>query len=89
MHVGLDFTRLYYEYMTRRRKQKGGVKEEGEEEWKALWRKQLIVDLAYAPLTVHWSLEEGLVSEFWVGLLGSIAGVTASRALWRNTGLLV
>jgi len=95
VHVVLDFMRLYYEYALRRSASKGersqdGTKEEEatdqtEGEWRAKWRREMVVNLAYAPLTVHWSLEKGLVGDFWVGLLGSVAGVTGIRELWKNT----
>jgi hypothetical protein len=95
-HVGLDFIRLYREWMLRRQRgteeerrtdgPKGDViTDRGEEEWRAGWIKEMVVNLAYAPLTVHWSLEKGLVGDFWVGLLGSVAGVAGLDALWKNT----
>lgn len=86
-HVGLDMVRLYHEWQVRRGKEEGekGVKEQSEEEWRRLWRKQLVVDLAYAPLTVHYSLETGLLSDFLVGLTGSVAGLTGLRYLWKST----
>lgn len=86
LHVGLDFVRLGREIVLRKEKeQKSEVEEEGEREWKAKWRKDMVVNLAYAPLTVHWSLEKGLVTEFWVGLLGSVAGWTGLKVLWHST----
>jgi len=89
-HVGFDFGRLGYDFYMRRKaaskaketKKEGGVL--GAEEVRA-WRREMAVNLAYAPLTVHWSLEEGLVSDLWVGLLGSVAGVVGFRELWKNT----
>lgn len=90
-HVLLDFVRLYHEHALRKAASKGQISEKGEvvEEseraWKAKWRKELVVDMAFAPLTLHWSLEKGLVGEFWVGFLGSIAGITGLRDVWRNT----
>ena len=89
-HVVMDFIRLYHEYSVRKDKIKGGEKDDevvdqAESAWQAKWKKELVVDLAYAPLTVHWSLEKGLVGEFWVGLLGSVAGAAGLRALWNNT----
>jgi hypothetical protein len=49
------------------------------------WRKQVVRNAAWAPLTLHWSAEEGLVSEAVVGLLGSIPGILQMRDLWRET----
>ena len=95
-HVGLNFIRLYREWTLR--KQRGSeeerrtdgpkgdvITERGEEEWRAGWTKEIIVNLAYAPLTVHWSLEKGLVGDLGVGILGSVAGFTRLGALWKNT----
>ncbi|CCC05875.1 unnamed protein product [Sordaria macrospora k-hell] len=49
------------------------------------WRGNLTKNLAWAPLTVHWSSEKGLVSEMVVGLLGSIPGLVQMRELWAST----
>lgn len=89
-HIVMDFVRLYHEYALRKGTtkasgEKGEIVDQAESEWRAKWRKELVVDLAYAPLTLHWSLEKGLVGEFWVGLLGSVAGVSSLRVLWKNT----
>lgn len=94
-HVGLDFIRLYHEWVMRKRT---GFEEEktdgldgdvvtdrGYAEWKAKWTKEMVVNLANTPLTLHWSLEKGLVGDFWVGLLGSVAGVAGFTALWKKT----
>lgn len=88
-HVVLDLARLGYEYSTfDESKEKGG---EGEnlkvEEAKRKWWREAVISLAYAPLTVHWSLEKGLLGETGVGILGSIAGVVGFRELWRLAGM--
>ncbi|KAK3401264.1 hypothetical protein B0T20DRAFT_406460 [Sordaria brevicollis] len=49
------------------------------------WRGNLAKNLAWAPLTVHWSSEKGMVSEMVVGLLGSIPGLVQMRELWAST----
>ncbi|TGO57080.1 hypothetical protein BOTNAR_0209g00090 [Botryotinia narcissicola] len=87
VHVGLDIVKLGIEYGRRDKEmaEMKGEKVKEHREWMERWRKSLIVNLAYAPLTVHWSLEGGLVTEFWVGLLGNVAGGTSLRYLWRNT----
>ncbi|TVY88321.1 hypothetical protein LAWI1_G007154 [Lachnellula willkommii] len=87
-HTVLDLGKLYHEWQVRRGKGGDGdeeVKEKSEEVWRGLWKKQLVVDLAYAPLTVHYSLENGLMGDFLVALFGSVAGLTGFRYLWRNT----
>jgi hypothetical protein len=88
LHVGLDFVRLWREAKLRSMKGKGKEGVEGVEEskWKAKWRRQMIENVAWAPLTLHWSLEEGFVGEFWVGVLGSVAGLAGFRELWKTTG---
>lgn len=98
-HVGLDFVRLYRLWNLRKQRgteeerrtdgPKGDViTERGEEEWRAGWTKEMIVNLAYAPLTVHWSLEKGMLGDVWVGLLGSVAGVAGLEALWRKAYII-
>ena len=95
-HVGLDLVRLYRLLILRRNR---GTEEEkrtdgpkgdvityrGEDELMASWTKDVIINLAYAPLAVQWSLEKGLVGDFGVGLLGSVAGMAGLGALWRKT----
>lgn len=96
-HIGLDFIRLYRECMLRKRRgteeerrtdgPKGDViTERGEEEWRAKWMREVLIDLAWAPLTMHWSLEKGMIGDFWIGLLGSVAGFAGLGARWKNTG---
>jgi hypothetical protein len=97
-HVALNFVRLYRESSKRSNRgtvEKGNtdgpkgdvVTDQAEAEWIAKWRKEMVLNMAWAPLTVHWSLENGLVSEFWIGLLGSVAGITGLRVLWKNTSV--
>jgi hypothetical protein len=88
LHVGLDFVKLWREAKLRSLKGKGKEGVEGLEEskWKAKWRREMVVNVAWAPLTLHWSLEEGLVGDFWVGLLGSVAGLAGFRELWKTSG---
>ncbi|CZR57240.1 uncharacterized protein PAC_07130 [Phialocephala subalpina] len=90
-HVALDFWRLGREWAKRRSKGKGkevddGAVNVGEGEWKAKWRREMAVNMAWAPLTLHWSFEQGLVSEFWVGVLGTVAGIIGTRKLWKQSG---
>jgi hypothetical protein len=87
-HVGLELTRLGYLWSERRRAgQKGKDKEMvGDKEVElGAWRRDLVSNAAYAPLTVHWSLEEGLVGDLWVGFLGTVAGGVGLAQLWKNT----
>ncbi|CAJ2506031.1 Uu.00g001610.m01.CDS01 [Anthostomella pinea] len=91
--VGIEIGRLFYEShkrSQRTRAEKFGDKSVAvvvreENEWTDTWRKNVIRNMAWAPLTVHWSLEQGLVSEMAVGALASIPGFLQMRDLWRKT----
>jgi len=92
--VGIELIRLWYDSVKRGRRTRsekfaGGktvaVVEREEREWTDTWRKSVVRYLAWAPLTLHWSLEQGLVSEMAVGGLASIPSVIQMRDLWRNT----
>ncbi|GAB1320361.1 hypothetical protein MFIFM68171_10571 [Madurella fahalii] len=52
---------------------------------RAEWTKKTVRQLAWAPLTLHWGSEKGLVSDMTVGLLASIPGVIQMRDLWAST----
>jgi hypothetical protein len=64
-----------------------GEKEEkiAEREEKARWWREVGVNAAYAPMTVHWSVEEGILGEGSVGALGIVAGMLGIREAWRKT----
>ncbi|KAF2087941.1 hypothetical protein K490DRAFT_4699, partial [Saccharata proteae CBS 121410] len=88
-HVGLEFVRLGYEW--RRRVVDGVETGDAEKEGKlrkmedARWWRESISNMAYAPLTIHWSMEEGVIGESVVGLLGMVAGGVNLRERWRQT----
>lgn len=44
---------------------------------------ELWVNIGYFPLTLHWSVETGILSEFWVGVFGTIAAAAGMRTGWR------
>lgn len=63
---------------------------EDEEEARRLevrrWRKSLVNNLIWAPLYVHWSLEDGIgVPDSLTGLIGLIAGAWGLHDSWRAT----
>lgn len=81
-HVFLEFLRLGRVWNVHSRESvegKGKEKEVDAErrqrEWRKEWTKNLIVNSAWAPLTLHWSKDGGLISDTWVGTFGSVAGV--------------
>ncbi|CAE7022435.1 hypothetical protein CFE70_003149 [Pyrenophora teres f. teres 0-1] len=49
------------------------------------WWKDLVSNIGYAPMTLHWSLEEGLLSELGVGVCGMIAGGALLVDAWGST----
>ncbi|CAI6311020.1 unnamed protein product [Periconia digitata] len=73
------------------------VLEDGEKEAKllkeekrksaVLWWRDLASNLAYMPMTLHWSVEEerGILSDWGVGALGAVAGGANLLHAWRNT----
>ncbi|KAI9793091.1 MAG: hypothetical protein M1816_000989 [Peltula sp. TS41687] len=69
----------------------GGEKQRDMGKMERDWWRQVVVNVAYLPLTVHWSLPEGagagagLMSEFWVGVLGCVPGWIGVRQLWKET----
>jgi len=62
-------------------------KEELRKRWDALWS-EVVVNLSYAPLTIHWSLEKGLFqNDVWVGVFGLVAALASWRSGWKATAL--
>lgn len=49
------------------------------------WWKDLVSNIAYAPMTLHWSVEEGILSDLQVGIFGTIAGGALLADAWRKT----
>lgn len=49
------------------------------------WWKDLVSNIAYAPMTLHWSVEEGLMSDVQVGVCGMVAGGAMLADAWRKT----
>lgn len=48
-------------------------------------RRSMAINLAWTPLTLHWSTEKGLISDGLVGLGGCIPGIIQMRKLWKDT----
>ncbi|KAI1384640.1 uncharacterized protein F4822DRAFT_415767 [Hypoxylon trugodes] len=92
--VGVEVGRLFYESHkrgSRTRAEKFGdgktaAEVEAEEtEWASTWRRTVTRNLAWAPLTLHWSTEGGLLDDLAVGALACVPGVLGIRDLWRRT----
>jgi len=95
VYVGCELARLgltrYYQAQRTDVVIDGGEKEDKlrrEEErlqdW--LWWKDLLSNIAYAPLTLHWSVQGGLLSDWGVGASGMVAGGALLVDAWRKTG---
>jgi len=53
---------------------------------KAAIRNEALINGAYLPLTLHWSIDGGLFrEEAWVGLFGFVAGIASFRGGWEAT----
>lgn len=50
---------------------------------KGTWIKGLIINLSYFPLTLHWSLEQGCLSDLTVGFLGAAAAAANIIPKWQ------
>ncbi|RMZ71171.1 peroxin 11c [Pyrenophora seminiperda CCB06] len=53
------------------------------ERWR--WWKDFVSNIGYAPMTLHWSVEEGLLSELGVGACGMVAGGALLVDAWSST----
>ena len=76
VHVLVEFVRLW---------RVGRVVEVGDEKAEAKWWRDVYVNVAWAPMTWHYSVAGGLISEASVAGLGFVAGVLGLREAWRVT----
>jgi hypothetical protein len=100
-HTTLEFVRLYRikRIWDADSKAQASAKAKGEGVWwkedeeaiakrkaeESLWWKDLIVNAAYYPMTFHWSIEEGLLTDMQISVLGLIAGGMGLREAWSKT----
>ncbi|KAK7690443.1 hypothetical protein QCA50_005541 [Cerrena zonata] len=62
-------------------------REELRKRWDAFWS-EVVVNVSYVPLTIHWSLEKGLFeNEAWTGIFGLVAALASWRLGWKATAL--
>lgn len=83
-YTALELGRLLAEFVARRDRDYGAATAEEQAEVDAM-RRSLAINMAWAPLTVHWSLEKGFLTDLVVGAGGCIPGVIQMRKLWRET----
>ncbi|PGG98780.1 hypothetical protein GX51_06640 [Blastomyces parvus] len=98
-HVLLEFVRVWREYVLardrRRRRRRGGGggdrekigEDEGEGEMQVRgWKKSIVNSLAWLPLCVHWSFEDGVgVPDKMVGVLSMTASAWGVYDMWNAT----
>ncbi|KAI7783087.1 peroxin 11c [Diaporthe eres] len=83
-YTALELGRLLAEFVARRDRDYGAATAEEQAEVDAM-RRSLAINMAWAPLTVHWSLEKGFLTDLVIGAGGCIPGVIQMRKLWRET----
>lgn len=55
--------------------------------WNRDWKINLFTQVVQMPLVLHWSLYDGCLSPFWVGLCGSGASYFGFRKVWSTLDL--
>lgn len=84
IYTALELGRLLAEFVARRDRDYSAASAEERAEVDAL-RRSAAINMAWAPLTVHWSVEGGFLTDLVVGAGGCIPGVIQMRKLWRET----
>ncbi|MCJ1393536.1 hypothetical protein MMC18_006411 [Xylographa bjoerkii] len=99
-HVVLEFGRLARQWSLQREEgiaKKLGTESKDDEndlgrllvkndEEQREWWKQVYVNAAWLPVTVHYGSETGIVGEAQLALLGLVAGILGIRDAWKATG---
>ena len=60
-------------------------KEAKSKEDKAAFWRALVINIAYTPMTLHWSMEGGCLSDSLFGFLGTVAGVVGFKEIWDES----
>lgn len=60
------------------------VEDESVRERWGKWYKEVGVNVAYAPMTVHYSLEDGILGEGVIGGLGAVVGALSIGQAWKE-----
>ena len=61
------------------------VEDEGLKERWTNWYREVGVNMAYAPMTVHYSLQDGILGEGVIGALGSVVAALSIGQAWKET----
>ena len=51
-------------------------------EWSAAWKRDFLRNLAWSPITVHWSVDNGPLSDLAISLLAFYPAASQMRELW-------
>ncbi|ORY84867.1 hypothetical protein BCR37DRAFT_345063 [Protomyces lactucae-debilis] len=86
-HVFLDLYKLMLERQSTPSLQSSArIKTKEQQQARVHWLREVIINLAYAPLTLHWSAYQGIgLSERQVGALGLVAAVGQISKAWELT----
>lgn len=79
VHVSLEFVRLW------RLRELRAKSVEKDETVDAKWWRDLYSNAAWLPMTWHYSVSGGLISDASIAALGLIAGVLGLREAWTGT----
>lgn len=87
VYTGLEIGKLLAKIMASRRGSapESEVASEEERVQMEAVRRSMAINLAWTPLTLHWSTEKGLISDGLIGLGGCIPGIIQMRKLWKET----
>lgn len=77
LYVGVELAKLAAE--------RAAAGPRGDVRARAAWRSAFVRNLAWAPLTLHWGSDNGVVADWMVGAIASVPGVIQIRELWRET----
>lgn len=84
VYTAIELGRLLAEFVARRGQDYSAAGADERAEVDAL-RRSAAINMAWAPLTVHWSVDGGFLSDLVVGAGGCIPGVIQMSKLWRET----